>query len=163
MNFFPISGSFRRPRRLAWALAAILCFLASPLLAQVPVVTSSLKANGKVGEAFTYQIKATNKPTKFSATGLPAGLKLNGKTGLISGTPIKSGTFRINVSALNAKGSSKTAFLEIKVSPVRPAITSALSANGTVGTAFSYQISASNNPATYGAAGLPSGLSVALP
>ncbi|MFM8983789.1 MAG: putative Ig domain-containing protein, partial [Spartobacteria bacterium] len=39
-------------------------------------------------------------------------------------------------------------------------ITSALSANGTVGTAFSYQISASNNPATYGAAGLPAGLSV---
>src|SRR5207249_1481560 len=38
-------------------------------------------------------------------------------------------------------------------------ITSALSATGAVGTAFSYSITASNSPASYGASGLPAGLS----
>ncbi len=41
-----------------------------------------------------------------------------------------------------------------------PGITSATTANGTVGTSFSYQITATNTPTTYGAAVLPAGLSV---
>ena len=41
-----------------------------------------------------------------------------------------------------------------------PAITSALTASGTVGTPFSYPITATNNPTSFNAAGLPAGLSV---
>jgi hypothetical protein len=41
-----------------------------------------------------------------------------------------------------------------------PVITSSLSANGTVGSAFSYQITATNSPTSYNATGLPGGLSV---
>ena len=41
-----------------------------------------------------------------------------------------------------------------------PVITSTLSAAGTVGTAFSHQITASNTPTSFSAAGLPAGLSV---
>ncbi len=41
-----------------------------------------------------------------------------------------------------------------------PVITSAGTAGGTVGTAFSYQITASNGPTAFGAVGLPAGLSV---
>jgi hypothetical protein len=41
-----------------------------------------------------------------------------------------------------------------------PTITSPLTASGTVGTAFSYQITASNTPTSFNATGLPSGLSV---
>lgn len=41
-----------------------------------------------------------------------------------------------------------------------PVVTSALTASGTVGTAFSYQIVATNSPTSYGASGLPGGLSV---
>ena len=39
-----------------------------------------------------------------------------------------------------------------------PEITSSNSANGTIGVPFSYQIEASNTPTSYGAVGLPSGL-----
>ena len=39
-------------------------------------------------------------------------------------------------------------------------ITSATTASGTVGTAFSYQITATNSPTSYSATGLPGGLSV---
>jgi len=41
-----------------------------------------------------------------------------------------------------------------------PVITSATSATGTVGTAFSYQITATNSPTSFGATNLPNGLSV---
>lgn len=41
-----------------------------------------------------------------------------------------------------------------------PVITSPLTASGTVGTLFSYQIAASNTPTSYGAVGLPAGLSI---
>ncbi len=44
--------------------------------------------------------------------------------------------------------------------PPPPAITSPTSAVGTIGSPFSYQITAINSPTSYGANGLPSGLSV---
>jgi hypothetical protein len=42
----------------------------------------------------------------------------------------------------------------------KPKITSATTASGTVGVAFTYQIEATNNPTSYNAAPLPTGLSV---
>src|SRR5262249_30025165 len=51
-----------------------------------PVITSPTTASGTVGAAFSYQITATNSPTSFGATGLPAGLSVNSGTGVISGT-----------------------------------------------------------------------------
>lgn len=44
--------------------------------------------------------------------------------------------------------------------PMVPAIIDATTATGTVGTPFSYQISAANGPVSYGATNLPSGLTV---
>jgi hypothetical protein len=44
--------------------------------------------------------------------------------------------------------------------PVPPAITSSSTASGSVGAAFSYQITATNNPTSFNATGLPGGLSV---
>ena len=46
------------------------------------------------------------------------------------------------------------------ITVLAPAITSAASASGTVGSAFSYQITATNTPTSYGAAGLPAGLTM---
>jgi PKD repeat protein len=128
-------------------------------LAQKPSITSVLSGNGTVGTAFSYQIAASNSPSSYGASGLPSGLSINTSSGLISGTPTAAGNFTVNMSASNAGGTG-TATLAIRVLPVRPSITSVLSGNGTVGTAFSYQIAASNSPSSYGASGLPSGLSI---
>ncbi len=125
-----------------------------------PQITSAAKASGTVGTSFQYQITATNSPTSFNATGLPSGLSVNTGTGLISGTPTAGGTFNVNLSATNGSGTG-TAILTLTInSAASPVITSASSATGTVGSPFSYQITATNNPTSFNATGLPAGLSV---
>ena len=69
-----------------------------------PVITSATTASGTVGSAFSYQITATNTPTSYGATGLPAGLTVNTGTGLISGTPTAAGTSTVTLSATNSSG-----------------------------------------------------------
>src|SRR6202041_2377360 len=124
-----------------------------------PVITSATTANGTVGTAFSYQITATNTPTSFGATGLPAGLSVSSTSGIISGTPAAAGTSTVTLSATNASGAGH-ATLMLTIAVAAPVITSATTANGTVGTAFSYQITATNTPTSFGATGLPAGLSV---
>jgi hypothetical protein len=70
----------------------------------MPVITSSLTASGQVGVPFSYQITASNNPTSFNATGLPAGLSVNHTTGVISGKPGGAGTFNVTISAANSAG-----------------------------------------------------------
>ena len=125
-----------------------------------PTITSTGTASGVVGTAFTYQIVATNTPTSYDATPLPAGLSINPATGLISGTPTGAGTSTITLSATNSTGpGTKTLTLTVASQPI-PVVTSAGTASGVVGDAFSYQIIATNTPASYDATGLPGGLTV---
>lgn len=71
-----------------------------------PVITSASTASGTINTAITpYQIAASNVPTTFSATNLPSGLSIN-SAGLISGTPLVSGTILSTISAANAYGTS---------------------------------------------------------
>jgi hypothetical protein len=65
----------------------------------------------------------------------------------------------VTLSAVNAGGTG-TAVLTLTMLPPPPVILSALSATGTSGAAFNYQILATNGAASYGASGLPAGLSV---
>jgi Putative Ig domain len=127
-----------------------------------PVITSSGSASGTVGSPFSYQITATNSPTSYGAGTLPSGLSINTSTGVISGTPTAAGTTQVTVSATNSHGTgSETVTITISSgAPSKPVITSSGSASGTVGSSFSYQITATNSPTSYSASGLPSGLSV---
>ena len=133
----------------------------APAAVAAPVITSATTAAGTVGAAFTYQITASNTPTSFTATGLPAGLTVN-SSGLISGTPTAAGASTVTVSATNAGGTgSATVTLTITPAVVAaPVITSATTATGTVGAVFIYQITASNTPTSFSATGLPTGLTV---
>ena len=85
-----------------------------------PVITSATTASGTVGSAFSYQITATNTPTTYGATGLPAGLSVNSGTGLISGTPTSAGTSTVTLSATNAGGTGN-ATLTLTIAAAIPA------------------------------------------
>ena len=124
-----------------------------------PVIGSAPAATGTNGTPFSYQITGSNNPTSFNATNLPAGLAITGSTGLISGTPTATGTSNVMISASNAGGSG-TATLVLTILPTPPSVTSALTATGTNGMAFSYYITGSNSPTSYDATGLPDGLAV---
>jgi uncharacterized repeat protein (TIGR02543 family) len=242
-----------RPASGAWDMGAYEVSSGSngggitPPTVTAPSITSVLSVSATAGSAFSYQITGSNSPTSYSASGLPAGLSVNG-VGLISGTPPTAGTYSVSISASNSGGTgsatltiivasaavtkytltvakagtgsgtvsggsiscgstcsesvnsgtavslsasaasgstftgwsgscSGTGTCSVTVSattnvtatfttnvvtpPVTtPAITSGLTSQATVGSPYTYQIIATNNPTTYAAIGLPSGLSI---
>ncbi len=133
--------------------------LSFSILPAVPVITSAGTSNATYGTAYSHQITATNTPTRFSATSLPAGLTINATSGLLSGTPLGEGTFATKVYAMNAGGTGNRT-LSIAIASKMPQITSAATATARAGTFFSYRITAANLPKTFGAASLPGGLTI---
>jgi hypothetical protein len=90
-------------------------FTASDMVSDVPIITSTLSVTGTVGTAITpYQITASNNPTSYGATGLPAWASVNTATGVIIGTPTAAGTSSVTISATNASGTG-TATLTLTV------------------------------------------------
>jgi hypothetical protein len=65
----------------------------------------------------------------------------------------------VTLSATNSAGTG-SAKLTLAIAPPKPVITSATTASGTAGIAFSYQITALSSPTGYAATGLPAGLTV---
>src|SRR5207245_689057 len=103
---------YARPATGGWDVGAYEFGGAAP---RAPVITSATGATGTVGQAFSYQITATNSPTSYNATGLPAGLSVNTNTGLISGTPTAAaGTSSVTLSAANLGGTG-TATLTLTI------------------------------------------------
>ena len=111
-----------------------------------------------MGQPFSYTITSNPTAASFSATGLPAGLSLSGA--VISGTPTALGPFSIALSAINSTGQTGTATLSLTVNAATPVITSSTTATATVGQSFSYTITSNPAAASFGATGLPAGLSL---
>jgi len=83
----------------------------------LPGITSGSVSNGIYGSAFTYTITASNSPTSYGATGLPAGLSVDTTSGIISGTPVQSGIYPVTISATNITSFS-TATLTLTIAQV---------------------------------------------
>jgi serine protease len=134
-------------------------------------VTNPGNQTGTVGTAVSLQIHATDSASgqtlTYSATGLPAGLSINSSSGLISGTPTTAGTSSVTVTAKDTTNASGSASFTWTINPAggnTVTVTNPGNQTGTVGTAVSLQIhatdSASGQTLTYSATGLPAGLSI---
>jgi Putative Ig domain len=84
-------------------------------------VTNPGNQSTTVGASVSLQIQATDSSSgqtlTYSATGLPAGLSINGSTGLISGSPTTAGTYNVTVTASDTTGASGTASFTWTVNP----------------------------------------------
>lgn len=68
-----------------------------------------------IGSAFSYTVVASNNPKTFTFTGLPKGLKAAPATGVISGIPLVSGVYNVQVKATNAAGAVELMTLSLVV------------------------------------------------
>jgi hypothetical protein len=92
---------------------ATLTLLVSPPDPGLPYITSPATVTATAGQPFTYQITAKNSPSQFFVTvpsdkgttppqsSLPAWMKYDTKTGVVSGVPDKAGTLSFQVAAMN--------------------------------------------------------------
>ncbi len=133
--------------------------------ATLEITTASPLASGTAGTTYNATFAAMGGKLAYTwslASGaLPSGLTLNATTGKLAGTPTfgKTSNFTVRVTGSDL-GSATKSFRLTVVDPAAPAITSASSATGYAGEAFTYKITASNGPIlSYAATGLPTGLS----
>ena len=137
-------------------------------------VSSATQVSGGSFQPFSYRITATNNPTSFQAGylengydstlgDLPASLKLDPATGIISGALPYAGKYVFDVAGINGQG---VGFLPVRVTLTvtdlagTPTVTSDYQASGDTLEPFSYQITATNSPTNYSTSALPPGLSL---
>ena len=129
----------------------------------IPTFRSEMAVNLANGQTFSFQLVADGAPTKYTQSGLPAGLSLDERTGLISsGTQIMkipSRAYPVLIGATNPAG-TVSGTLTIFAGRAVPVISSDLAATATPNVPFSYQIKATNDPVLFSAQNLPEGLSV---
>ena len=83
-------------------------YILTPLPSAKPKINGATVFGVRPGSPFQFLVPATGaRPITFSAKGLPPGLKMDTKTGIITGNISKAGTFVVEVSAKNAKGKAK--------------------------------------------------------
>ncbi len=144
----------------------------SPPTSATPTVTVTNPGaqTSTVGTAASLQIQATDsasgKTLTYSATDLPLGLSLSSSTGAVTGKPTVAGTYTTTVTVNDGSGASSVNFNWTVGTGSSNTVTVTNPGNqtGTVGTAVSLQIKATDSGSgqtlSYAATGLPAGLSI---
>lgn len=80
-------------------------YLLTPESPEVPKINGAKVYGVGVGKPFQYTIAATGiRPMTFNALNLPKGLKIDNKTGIITGRCFEKGDYKVTMVAENAKG-----------------------------------------------------------
>lgn len=113
------NGTFNTTLKATNATGSDTKILVFVIAAGVPVITSPATTTGTTGQAFDYQITATNSPTAYGATDLPPGLSVDMASGLISGIPTQGGIYAASLTAENNVATA-TKSLTITITLVPP-------------------------------------------
>jgi len=118
----------------------------SPILTIAPVTPSG----GFKGLAYSQSFAATGgaPPYQWSIDTPPPGLAMNPSSGVLSGTPSAAGTFNLNVKVTDSAALSATRAFTIAIANALTIVTPSLP-GGTVGTAYSQQLSATGGSPPY--------------
>ncbi len=80
-------------------------YILTPLPPAKPRINGARVFGVRPGSPFEFRVPATgDRPMIFSATGLPSGLEIDPKSGVITGKLLKAGTYEVTLGAENAKG-----------------------------------------------------------
>ncbi|NOX19399.1 MAG: alpha-galactosidase [Chlorobi bacterium] len=80
-------------------------YILTPPVAETPKLNGAPVYGERPGKPFLYRMAATGKrPMKYSAKGLPDGLEIDGKTGIITGAVESAGTYKVALTAENSLG-----------------------------------------------------------
>ena len=127
----------------------------SPPTSATPTVTVTNPGSqtSALSTAASLQIKATDSATgktlSYSATDLPIGLSISSSTGAVTGTPTAAGSYTTTVTVNDGSGASSVNFNWTIGAGIGNTVTVTNPGNqtGTVGTAVSLQIKASDSAA----------------
>ncbi|WP_439692653.1 ice-binding family protein [Curtobacterium sp. SP.BCo] len=90
----------------------------TPSETTAPVITSGAPTTATAGTPYSHTVTSTGTPTPtYTATGLPAGLTIDGTTGVISGTPTTPGSSTVTITASNGTAPNDTQTVVITVQP----------------------------------------------
>ena len=126
-----------------------------------PVITEQNLPAGKVGTTYDpvqFEASAGSNIT-WSASGLPSGLTLNAKTGILSGKPAKAGKFNVTIKAKNSGGNDS---VKIPLSILQiPTLTTATIKDAKAGSNYSLTLKAAGTtPIKWAVTGLPDALTL---
>jgi alpha-galactosidase len=83
-------------------------YILTPKASATPRINSAKVFGVRPGSPFQYIVAATgDRPMVFSAVGLPKGLTIDSKTGIITGKLSNKGTYEVTLGAKNAKGKAE--------------------------------------------------------
>lgn len=86
-------------------------YILTPKPSDKPKLTGAKVFGVRPGSPFQHLVTATgDRPMTFTAKGLPKGLKIDSKTGLVTGVLSKPGTYNVTMIAKNAKGKAERQF-----------------------------------------------------
>jgi len=86
-------------------------YILTPKPSDKPKLTGAKVFGVRPGSPFQHLVTATgDRPMTFTAKGLPKGLRIDEKTGLITGVVSKAGTYKVTLGAKNEKGKAQRQF-----------------------------------------------------
>jgi hypothetical protein len=138
-----VTDSSAAPQTATRALSIAVASTANPSSAKVGVPYSTNVARFAGTAPYRWTLKSGS---------LPPGLTLNATTGVLRGTPTQAGEFKANIQVTDSstpKAKKATTKLNITVAPAAITISPASLANGSVGVAYSRQLTAAGSVGPY--------------